>query len=239
MTNRALLIAVGLALVGRPAVGASQDLTKVFTDIDRVSVFGRVGGFSPAGDVLTGNNDESLNRFGHAGLGIELGYNIRGPEDPRSTKWFYEGGVGYTQISGFRLVRNDVDLRGSIRELPTLSFYGIRKTNTIFNPYYGISAGFAKLQNVNFYDAAGTQYTATAETFTAGGSLGIALANSAFSPFVEVGYRLREFRSLDYKTSSTLSLPTTLPRSLNFSGWHLDVGLQVGLDKLRTPKPKS
>lgn len=238
MTHRTLIVAVGLAVsVGRPAVGASQDFTKVFTEIDRVAVFGLVGKFSPAGDVLTGNNSRSLNRYGQAGLGIELGYNIRRPEDPRSTRWFYEGGIGYTQISGFRLVRDDVDLRGSIRELPTLSFYGIRKTNTIFNPYYGVSSGFAKLQNVNLYDAAGTQYTATAETFTVGGSIGVALANPAFSPFVEVGYRLRDFRSLDYKTSSTLALPATLPRSLNFSGWHLDVGLQVGLDKLKSPKP--
>jgi hypothetical protein len=230
-----ILCATTVALIATLSdSGGAQDLSKVFKEIDRIAVFGRFGGFTPA-DGLTATNEKSWSRYGHAGMGIELGYNIV----PSDASWLFEGGIGYSQMGGFRLKRDDIDLRGTVRELPTVTFYALHNARVagLFFPYLGVSSGFAKLQNAAIYNPDGDQYSVSAEAFTLGGSVGAAFGSRTISPFIEAGYRVRNFPSLEYKFGSSTRVPTTWPRGLNFSGWHLDVGVQAGLDALKAPKP--
>lgn len=210
----------------------AQDLSKMFREIDRVSLFGRIGGFAPD-DGYTATNDKSFSRFGNAGMGLELGYNI-GPTDGA---WIFEGGVGYSQTGGFRLERSDIDFRGTLRELPSVSFYAIRNVKVMGAvPYFGVTSGFIKLQNSSIYDASGAQYSVSADAFTLGSSVGLAFGGRMFSPYLEAGYRVRQFPSVEYKFGSSTTVPSTWPRSINLSGWNVEFGMQVGLDELKKQK---
>lgn len=226
LTSRSVL-AVALIVASVPSKSGSQDFTKVVSEIDRVALFGRLGGFTPNPTRFGANNERSWNQFGHAGVGIELGYQVadRG-------NWLYEVDLGYTQMGGFRLRRDDAELHATVRELPTLSFYGVRKARRV-HPYYGVAVGFARLQNASIYATDGTQYSLAAEAFTFGGSAGLSFGSPVAAPFIEAGYRYRDFPSIEYKTSSTLAVPSTWPRSLSFSGWHVDFGMQIGLKVLK------
>ncbi len=225
-----------------------------------MSVFGRAGGFSPNPDKLETTNDKSWSRFGQGGVGFEFGYTLA-----VTSSFIYELNLGYAQMAGFRLERQDVTLNASVRELPTLSVYGVwvpggtgqeqtqqqqapagsldgLRALLIPRPYYGASVGFSKLQNASMSTPDGTYYALEAVAFTVGGSLGLSFGSSAFAPFIEGGYRYRNFPSLGIKPKSDLTVPMTVPRSLDFSGWHVDVGLQIGIAALRgepeiSPRP--
>jgi hypothetical protein len=87
-----------------------------------------------------------------------------------------------------------------------------------------------KLHNATAFKADGSVLQANAESFMVGMLGGLGFGTSAFSPFIEAGYRIRHFPSVEYKeTGGATKVTSFFPRSLTFSGWSLDAGLAVNI----------
>ena len=143
---------------------------------------------------------------------------------PRSEDlWLFELGLGYGQVSGFKSGRADLDLRGSVRDLPAVSLYATYEPR---NLYFGVRSGFMKLHNFQVYDEAGEVYEGKAESFLAGGVFGYAPEWRDMIPFVEFGYTIRDFPSIDWSEDV---VPPGIPRDLSVSGWSIGVGIQFSV----------
>jgi hypothetical protein len=152
-----------------------------------------------------------------------------------------ELGLGYSQFSGFGAANPDYDLRGTIREVPSISLYGTlnhrNAEDEVFplQPYVGIRTGLIQLHNVQLYAPVNADtavvYSANGQAFQLGAMLGISWEMEPVHLFVEGAYHLRNLPSIQW-TGSTL-VPADLPRSFNFTGGSLSVGVQV---HVRDPK---
>jgi hypothetical protein len=221
-----MAITLGLAIL-RPTESECQDLTKILTAVENVSIFGRYGGFLPRSDVLAAKDDA---QHGLRGYGVELSYDV--PTDSEATVQ-YEVGLGYSQLSGFHSVQTDLDLRASVRELPSITFYAIKsfsRKGHVPDVYAGLVTGLVRLQNAVAYKSDGSELLVGSEAFTTGALVGLGFGSPLGSPFIELGYRSRRFPSLEYKeTGGATKVPVTWPRDLNFSGWSIDVGIQMNI----------
>jgi hypothetical protein len=180
--------------------------------------------------------------YGMYGVGLEFSFKLGqdGTDSKASTtahpdlpNWLYEVGVAYSQLTGFRARDPKIDLRGSIRELPVLSFYITRHPERRLSQYVGMHVGLVQLQGLNMYDSSGTLYSAGGSTWEVGGSLGFSwnFSNSV-SLVAEPGYTWRRFAGLDWSGSlNGKALPQRLPRSLSFQGFTVSGGLQIKVNK--------
>jgi hypothetical protein len=142
---------------------------------------------------------------------------------PTQVIWTFELGVGYGQTTGFGTDVPGLDLRGAVRDLPTVSLYASYvQTGT----YLGLRSGFMRLQSLQLYDDDGGSYSGEAESFMAGAALGQAVDLFGISLFVEAGYAFRPFPSIRWTGGP---LPHGAPRSLDLDSWTLGAGLQFGL----------
>lgn len=149
-----------------------------------------------------------------------------------------ELGLGVEYTRGFKAGSSEVDLRGSVRSLPTFAAYvtGLGESIEDFPdslyPYFGLSFGLADLWNARAYDDAGLQFELDAQTFDWGvsGGLAVDLGLTAYL-LTEATYVWRRFSSLDWTLpdAAAETLPAAFPRALELSGWRFKVGLQFQL----------
>jgi hypothetical protein len=137
--------------------------------------------------------------------------------------WVFELGVGYGQITGFSSAVPGLEIRGAVRELPTVSLYaGYEPSGT----YFALRSGFIRFQGLQAWDSEGRNFAGEAESFLAGAALGQALDLGGITIFAEAGYSLRPFPSIRW---SGAQVPPMVPRGLNLHGWTLGGGIQFSL----------
>jgi len=94
-----------------------------------------------------------------------------------------EVGVGYSQFSGFTSVDSSFVLKGSVREIPSLSAYGTLSSDdstSALHRYrlrFGLRSGLIQLNNAQILDPMpdgnANTYAGTAQTFQLGGMVGL------------------------------------------------------------------
>jgi hypothetical protein len=152
-------------------------------------------------------------------------YQVRGAPavQPVAPVWIFELGVGYGQLTGFASAAPDIDLRGAVRDLPTVSLYSVYVPS---GSYFGVRSGFMRFQGLQAYDTDGRAFAGEAESFLAGVALGQSATALGITLFVEAGYALRPFPSIRW---SGTPLPPQVPRGMNLHGWTLGGGIQFSL----------
>jgi hypothetical protein len=145
---------------------------------------------------------------------------VRQPTEP---VWSLELGLGYGQMSGFRSGIPGLDLKGSVRDLPTVSLYASYVPTAT---YFGVRSGFMKLQALQVYDDEGRTWAGEADSFMAGAALGQVADLLNLSLFAEVGYAWRPFPSIRWSGGP---LPPDMPRELSLHGWTAGLGVQFSL----------
>ncbi|MDX1418417.1 MAG: hypothetical protein R3181_00500 [Rubricoccaceae bacterium] len=210
-----LLLVPGLA---RPAQAQFFDLFgSLFENVNAVVFYGQAG-------VLTDNRtlEGTAADFGTTGLGAEVLINLPSVGDTD-----FELAFGASAVQGFQANEPTLDLRTSIRTLPTVSVYASRlglPSGSPLIPYFGAGFGFTELWNARGYAPDGTVYPLQAETFELGAVAGTYLNTGPIRGlYVELGYRRREFSSLVWETEQ---LPPGWPRSADASGIVVNLGWQ-------------
>ncbi|MBW3571391.1 MAG: hypothetical protein KY467_09810 [Gemmatimonadetes bacterium] len=215
-----LLAPAALALASAPA--AAQDLGLVeglFEEVSAVTVFYQFGGVPGSDEV---SSDGLLN-----GAGTEVLINLAQAGDTE-----FELGLGASYLQDYRAVEPSLDLRTSLRALPTISLYASRPLAGALDAFLGGSFGLVELWNGQAYDPSGNTWDVEARTFEVGASAGLYLDIGALpGVFGEAGWRVRRFPSVKWTPRGEEALPPEWPRSLDFSGWFLSLGLQLRLDR--------
>jgi hypothetical protein len=146
-------------------------------------------------------------------------------EVPSETLWLFELGLGYGQQVGFQAESSDVELMGTVRDLPSVSFYASYEP---LGGYFGLRSGFMSLHALQFYDPEGAVYAGEAESFLASVLAGYAVEVIGLNLFAEGGYSLRYFPSIVWSADV---VPPEIPRRLNLSGWFVSGGIQLRLNQ--------
>lgn len=165
-------------------------------------------------------------RRGGSGVDTVQTYLVRPrlPRPPGEPIWTLEVGIGYGQLTGFGSDDPRLDLRGAVRDLPSLSLYAVYEP---WDGYFGIRSGFMKTQGLQVFDAEGTAFTGEAEGFLAGLALGRFVQVLDLSLFVEGAYTWRDFPSVRW--SGAGPVPRNAPRSMGLHGWSVGAGIQFGV----------
>lgn len=145
------------------------------------------------------------------------------PPPPPTTRkiWSVELGIGYGQVTGFELADPTLQLRGSIRDLPSATVYASYEP---WSTYFGIRTGFMRTKGMQVFDF-DTRKTVTgeAEAFIAGALAGYAWNLGQFWFFTEGAYTIRHFPSVVWQGDT---LEEGMPTDLQASGWSVSVGIQ-------------
>jgi hypothetical protein len=164
---------------------------------------------------------------------------VKEPKD-----WFVllELGLGYSQIGGFRSAVPQYDLRGTVREAPSVSLYGTLESKRKFWDQFGVYGGlrtglaqFRDLQTITPANSSGdtvSVYLGDAQTFQIGFARGIVVEPGILgntSLYAEWTSMYRKFSSVKWTGSSGGKIPAILPRSLDFSGDSFSLGVQVNI----------
>lgn len=142
---------------------------------------------------------------------------------PERTIWTFEMGLGYGQMSGFRLRDPTLDLRGAVRDLPAASLYATYEPT---GTYGGLRSGYMKTQGLQLITDSGDRISGSADAFLVGGALGEAIEVGAVAIFLESAYTVRYFPSVQWQAGT---LPAGAPRDLGLSLWSISLGIQVSL----------
>ncbi|HEX8903350.1 MAG TPA: hypothetical protein VF771_00760 [Longimicrobiaceae bacterium] len=157
-------------------------------------------------------------------------------EEPELTGWriLIELGIGYSQFSGFAASDGRLDLRGNVREQPSIAFYGSLEGPGVLerlSPYLGIRSGLIRLSDLQAFTPPEGEATdvfhGSGEVFQVGAAFGIAGTLGPLNPFVEAQLNLRRFTSVDWTNGEGGTIPGFLPRSLDFTGPSLSIGVQI------------
>lgn len=214
---RSTLFAAGMLLAATPAAGQLGAVEGLFKEVEAVTVFlqhGRVADSENAtGDDLFGAGTEVLINVASPGL-VDV-----------------EFGLGASFLRGYGAVEPSLDLRTSIRAIPTVTVY--LSPQAALGPlsgYVGMSLGLVELWNAQAYEADGTPWNLAGATFEYGASAGAYLqVADGFALFAEAGYRNRRFGSLRWDGDG--ALPAGWPRSLDLSGSYLQYGVQLRVEE--------
>lgn len=221
--TRAALLAFA-ALAAAPAGIRAQDLGLVeglFKEVSAVTVSYQLGGVPSSGEV---SSDGLLH-----GAGTEVLINLA-----RAGATEFELGLGASYLQGYEAVEPSLDLRTSLRALPTVSLYASRPLAGAVDGFLGGSFGLVELWNAQAYDNAGAAWDVEARTFELGASAGLYLGLDGLpGVYTEGGWRFRRFPSVRWTPGGDQTLPEAWPRSLNFSGWFVSMGVQLRLDEAR------
>jgi len=156
----------------------------------------------------------------------------RNPRADTIPTWLFHLALAYSQITGFQSQNPRLDFKGSIRELPRIAWFAQFHPRWLVSPYAGLHMGLLQMQSGAVYDSTGAYYPFAGTTYEVGAVLGFAVnfraGDESFVMFVEPGYTLRKFASLDWGGGQK-TIPAFLPRSLQFTGWEVAVGLEIGV----------
>jgi hypothetical protein len=155
-------------------------------------------------------------------------YEVRPVTVRRRTEpvWTFELGLGYGQLTGFRLADPEYDMRGAVRDLPSVSLYAVYDP---IGAYFGVRSGFMRFQGLQVFDSEGRVYAGEAESFMAGVALGGFLEILSLSLFAEAAYSWREFPSIRWTASGPL--PAGVPRHMALNGWSVGGGIQFSVGR--------
>jgi hypothetical protein len=218
---RAAFLAAGaLALASIPA--AAQDLGLVeglFDEVSAVAISYQLGGVPSSNEV---GSDGMLH-----GAGTEVLINLA-----KAGKTEFELGLGAGYLQGYTAVEPSLDLRTSLRALPTVSLYASNPLTGAVDAFVGGSFGLVELWNAQAYDPDGNAWDVEAHTFEVGASAGVYLGLEGLpGVYGEAGWRVRRFPSVEWTSHGEEPLPVEWPRSLDFSGWFVSMGVQLRLDE--------
>lgn len=143
------------------------------------------------------------------------------PEPEVERVWTFEMGLGYGEISGYRSEQVDVDLRGVIRELPSISLYASYEP---LGFYGGFRSGFMRLEGLQLYLDDGDVVGGSADSFLAGVLVGQAWEVLGLNLFLEAAWTMRDFPSIQWDAP-----PPPDFRSLDLTGWSLGTGVQFSV----------
>jgi hypothetical protein len=142
---------------------------------------------------------------------------------PTEQVWSLELGLGYGQMAGFSSNVEHLDLRGAVRDLPTVSLYA---SYVPTGTYFGVRSGFMRLQSLQVYHDDGRTWAGEADSFLGGAALGQVVDLLNISLFAEVGYAWRPFPSIRWSGGP---LPADIPREMSLHSWTFGVGVQFAL----------
>lgn len=144
------------------------------------------------------------------------------PEPVMETVWTFELGLGYGEISGYRSSDAGVDLRGVVRELPSISLYASYEP---LGFYGGLRSGFMRLQGLQIYlDDQQAPIGGTADSFLAGVLVGQVVEVLGLNVFIEGAWTVRDFPSIQWDAPPPPDL-----RSLDLTGWSIGTGVQFSV----------
>jgi hypothetical protein len=219
---RAALLAAGaLALASTPVRAQGLGLVEgLFDEVSAVTIFYQ-GGLVPFSDEVT--TDRGMLHGG----GTEVLINLKSGKDIS-----YELGLGASYLRGYQAEESSLDLRASLRALPTVSLYTTWEREPV-SRYLGLGFGLVELWNAQAYGPSGQPWDVEGNAFEVVLSGGLYLEETfAEGLFVEGGYRFRNFHSVKWTpTDDADALPSSWPRSLDFSGPFLSLGWQLQLDR--------
>ncbi|HTT68916.1 MAG TPA: hypothetical protein VMF70_12905 [Gemmatimonadales bacterium] len=143
-----------------------------------------------------------------------------------------ELGLEYSRLGGFRSSGN---LRATVDELPTVSFYlnlNLPGPGSHFIPYLGVHAGLAQLTNTQASPDTNSSYTAAGNTIQVGGAIGFAFSLGGWALFVEYDRTYQTFDGISWSAPTAAgATPSTLPRTLNLSAETFSMGGQIRFGK--------
>jgi hypothetical protein len=152
-------------------------------------------------------------------------YEVNEPEDEALEEvWTFELAIGYGQLTGFQSAEPELDLRGSVRELPAVTIYGSHAASAL---YFGLRTGLIETHALRLYDGDGNVAQGSGQAFQLGAALGWAPELLNVFPFLEAAWTARSFPSIEWEGDV---IPPGAPRDLRLSGWALSAGLQVPLN---------
>lgn len=217
-SNRIQTVLWTAALVTATATPAHAQLDMVkglFEEVNAVTIFVQRGSVADAGKVTGDDLD---------GAGLEVLIDLVSGGNVN-----LELGLGASYLRGYGSSDTLLDLRTSVRALPTISLYASRDIGQ-FSGYLGASFGLVDLWNAQAYDRAGRAWNVDAQTFELGGSAGAYWTSpSAIGIFVEGGYRKRSFPSAKWTLPEGATLPEDW-RSLDLSGYYAQAGIQLRVE---------
>ncbi len=142
---------------------------------------------------------------------------------PTEEIWSLELGLGYGQMSGFRSNVEGLEMKGSVRDLPTVSLYA---SYVPTGTYVGLRSGFMRLQSLQAFDDRGGTWSGEADSFSTGVAIGESIDVVNLSFFGEAGYSWRPFPSIRWTGGP---LPANIPRELSLHSWTIGFGVQFSL----------
>lgn len=215
----AILAAAALASTPAGAQGGLGLVEGLFDEVSAVTIFYQAG-LVPFSDEVA---DEGMLHGG----GTEVLINLKSGDGIS-----YELGLGASYLRGYQAKEPSLDLRASLRALPTVSLYTTWEREPV-SRYLGLGFGLVELWNAQAYGPSGQPWDVEAHAFEVVLSGGFYLEQTfAEGLFVEGGYRFRNFHSVRWTpTDDADALPAEWPRSLDFSGPFLSLGWQLQLDK--------
>jgi hypothetical protein len=233
------LLAATLASLGLPRPATAQFpriIDKFFDNVKQIDLFVENGWLVSSDHAVT-TADFLLKPplGGLRGWGVEVLVDLADSTRRQTRKhaarhsdWELSLGLGYGYTTGFLSREPTLDLRGSVRSLPTVAFYA---SPPHWPLYFGASVGLTELWNVKGYDPSGVQYGVSAESFELGWVAGLEQeAGFLAGLLIEAGYHVRDFRSLEWRLlGSPVTLPANWPRSLDLSAFTVSLGYHLKL----------
>jgi hypothetical protein len=157
-------------------------------------------------------------------------------EEPLGWYALLELGLGYSQFSGFRSNVTNLDLRGTVRELPSVTLYATAKhaRHDWAGAYVGVRSGLIQLNDLQAFTGAegdtAVSYAGSGQVFQMGLVGGVSAQIRRMTFFAEAASMNRDFESVRWSSAAS-RVPPQLPRRLNFSGRSVAVGVQVKISK--------
>jgi hypothetical protein len=153
--------------------------------------------------------------------------------------FYFELGLGYSQFAGFGSNDPSYELRGTVREVPSISLYGTYRDEKIrllkyLNPYAGVRSGLLQVSSLSLYDGMPgedrTTYNASATAFQIGIVGGVQLnVGDRIRAYYEWSNTNRRLPNLQWSSPGTNRVREAFPRELDFSGRGRTVGVQITL----------